>query len=125
MTDTLKAIKEKNDNTIAFHIKLSRYNLSEIDETYTDISIIYSDKVTKTERHTSTKSILHETDLFEQLRDDLWYIDKPVMDKIIEYAIKEIELEMSSESWIYADFLDIQIDINDIKKEIEIEQNKK
>jgi hypothetical protein len=47
------------------------------------------------------------------------------MDKIIEYATKEIELEMSSDSWMYADFLDIQIDINDIKKEIEDEQKER
>ena len=123
MTDTLKAIKEKNDNTVSFHVKLSRYNLSEIDETYTDVSIIYSDRVTQTKKHTSVRSILHETDLFDSLREDLWYIDRPVMDKIIEFARKEIELELESDKWIYADFLDIQIDIDDIKKEIENEQN--
>jgi hypothetical protein len=110
--------REKNDTTVAFYIKLSKYGLSEIDITYTDVSIIYSVLRSYNGKYTSYRSVLHETDLFDMIREDLWYMEEHVLEKIIELSEEEIKNELNCKDWIYEDFLSIQIDIEEVKESL-------
>ncbi|MBI9030541.1 hypothetical protein JEZ13_00860 [bacterium] len=108
--------KKKEDATVSFNIKLSKNRFSEIDTTYDDVTIIYSLIRSYNGKHTSYSSVLLETDLFDMIREDLWFMDKHVLDKILELSEEELKNEINHKNLMNDELLFIDIDIEKIKE---------
>lgn len=105
--------KEATVNYVWITIEINR--LSTIELSYESIVVYYKNKYVESKDKYEKTSRLVDSEIFEFIMEELWYIREDILKKIIDETVNQLQLELDMKGWQYQDYLEIYIKMDDFK----------